>query len=319
MKLSINIFIIMILFLTHSLHARGVDAGTIISNTAHIYYSNAGVDHNFSSNTVIDVVEQLIDPLVDFTQNSPTYIESGDTLQALTFRLTNIGNGADKFRLFTTPASSAVTTSSPTIYIDSDADGVFNPSQDIAILDINLSADESVVLFVVNSIVNSELTRASRHYFTLQAVSVRGGSGVAGRVHPSAGVDSTSAIDGLRGGVSSDVGVYEVLAFKVKIDKSVADVVNTQGEPNATTGATITYALEVYLDGDGSASNIVLVDNIPQGMEYVDGSMQLNGVALSDAVDGDEGDFNTTAIRVRLGEISDESAKQRITFKAVIQ
>ncbi len=302
-----------------SLNAKGAAAGTHISNIAYIHYSADGRDYNNSSNTVIDVVDQLIDVYVSFSQNMPTYIESGDRDQPLAFKVTNVGNGADKFTLYSDSNNSVLTNSPARIYIDTNNNNILDLSSDLQVVDINLSADESVTVFVVNNIIDGDFARSSRYYHRLKAVSFRGGSGIKATLHNAKGVDGVNAIDGLRGGVSVATGIYEMLAFKIKIDKSIAQIQNSLGEPNATTGAVIVYSLEVYIDGSGEATDILISDQIPDGMKYVSGSLKLNSKTLSDSIDSDDGDFDGRAIHVNIAKITDSDEKQIVTFATVIQ
>ncbi|MEC1486441.1 isopeptide-forming domain-containing fimbrial protein [Bacillus haynesii] len=79
--------------------------------------------------------------------------------------------------------------------------------------------------------------------------------------------------------------------------------VSPQGEVHA--GDELTYSVQVKNEGGDIASNANFTDLIPEGTEYVPGSLKLiNGSTtknLTDASDSDEGHFDGSKVNVKLG------------------
>jgi uncharacterized repeat protein (TIGR01451 family) len=86
-------------------------------------------------------------------------------------------------------------------------------------------------------------------------------------------------------------------------------------------GATITYQIVATPSGTGTATNVVFNDAIPANTTYKNGSLKLNGVALSEANDTDAGQFITTPaaqVSVALGSLTAASSAQTISFAVTI-
>jgi len=128
------------------------------------------------------------------------------------------------------------------------------------------------------------------------------------------------AADGLNDGQHSATGVYSVNAPAVSFVKS-ATIADLLGGSTASDGATITYTLQVSVSGSGSVDNVIITDAIPANTTYVSNSLTLNAGALSDAADADAGDFNISNannVTVDLGNLTNASGNQTITFAVTI-
>ncbi|SDZ13039.1 isopeptide-forming domain-containing fimbrial protein [Bacillus sp. 166amftsu] len=72
-------------------------------------------------------------------------------------------------------------------------------------------------------------------------------------------------------------------------------------------GDELTYKVNVKNYGGDIASDSVFIDTIPDGTEYVPGSIKVtkNGTTtgITDAIDGDEGDFQNNRVTVKLGKL----------------
>lgn len=69
---------------------------------------------------------------------------------------------------------------------------------------------------------------------------------------------------------------------------------NGGGATDPVPGAKITYTITYGNTGGGAASSVVIVDPIPANTTYLAGSILLNAVSNTDAVGGDECDYNGT-------------------------
>lgn len=134
------------------------------------------------------------------------------------------------------------------------------------------------------------------------------------------GTAGPHASDAANDGKLSLTGVYSVNAPAVSYVKS-AVVSDLLGGNSPSDGATITYTLLVSVSGSGSADNVIITDAIPTNTTYVSNSLTLNAGSLSDAADADAGDFNISNannITVDLGNLTNASGNQTITFAVTI-
>lgn len=284
--------IILLISFNGFLLAKGVPAGTQITNVAELTYKIGVFDFNATSNTLVDVVDQVLDLEIVCQDNSNVIVQDGESQRALTFRLSNIGNGTDKFSLIhETNATSNFTVNNPSIYIDTNANGVFDPAVDQQINDINLTADTNATLFFVSDIQSGNFASGSQSANGIEARSTISGSGI-----PGTAIDLGSyfAVDGIRGGVDSDLCVYELATVNVVLDKSA-----TLSSDKLFSGTIIHYKIEVKVEGNGSVDNIVVKDTIPAGTKYVTNSIKLDSVSLNDS-----GHISGTFITVPVGKMT---------------
>src|SRR5207249_8143356 len=67
--------------------------------------------------------------------------------------------------------------------------------------------------------------------------------------------------------------------------------------------------------GDTTARNVVITDQLPAAIEYIPNSLALNDGPLSDALDADEGAISNGKIEIRLATVNPAEAF-RVTFRA---
>ncbi|MDD5360307.1 MAG: hypothetical protein PHI02_08570 [Sulfurovaceae bacterium] len=281
------------------IYAKGVLAGTEISNFATLQYEINGIPYTADSNTITDKVDQIIDVDVVWNDISPIIVASGETERALRFKVTNIGNGDDTFNLIYDIAdlSSDFTVTNPKIYIDTNNNGIFDISVDQETYSITLTADAFSTIFLVSDMPTESYISGSISNNAIEAKSTIGGSGAPGTTYAGAGTDGVFAVDGMSGGVDKDWGKYEMSNnLGVKLTKSA-----THSGTEVTTGTIMMYNIVVELQGNGSVDNLIITDAIPVGTTYVAGSLKLDGVILTDIADGDSGIFTGSGIEVNLG------------------
>jgi uncharacterized repeat protein (TIGR01451 family) len=305
-------------------HARGVAAGTSINNTATVDYTIGTVTATVSSNQSTVVVAEIVD--VDVTVQTPTVaVTPGALQQTLRYRVTNIGNGPETFRLV---MSNAIVgdqfdpvAASPAIYLDSDSSGTYNAGDAPYVAGTNdpaLPADGFVTVFVLNDIPATVVDgNIGRSNLTADA---RTGTGAPGTVFAGQGAGGTDAVIGTTGGDGVAQGEYVVEGVAITAVKSQT-VIDQFGGARPVPGARINYSIVVNATGTGTAAASVFTDNVPAGTTYVAGTLRLNTVTLSDGADADVGAFENSPqprVRVQLGNLSAASGTQTITFAVTI-
>ena len=89
--------------------------------------------------------------------------------------------------------------------------------------------------------------------------------------------------DVARNGQHADAGAYQVMS-PVAIVKTVT-VIDPLGGTDPYPDSTLRYQLDVTVSGNTAVDNLVISDAIPANTTYTDNSIQLNGVAQTDADD----------------------------------
>lgn len=294
-------------------------AGTTISNTASATFNNGGGSTTVNSNQVDLLVDELLDVTVDSSNPADVPTSPGATGQVLTFSVTNTGNGAENFVL-STIANAGGDNYDPVvtqIYIDN-GDGVFDPGTDTlynpGANDPLLNPDQSITIFVVASTPGTAVD-GNRGIVSLVAAA-KTGTGAPGTSFAGLGEGGGDAVVGSTGADGADAGAFIVSAATVTLLKS-AVVTNSLGTADPIPGATITYTIVATVAGSGSVAGLAVTDNIPANTRYVPGSITLGGSTLSDAVDGDAGDYNGTRVNVVLGTVAGGQTRT-VTFRTTI-
>ncbi|MDO9363633.1 MAG: hypothetical protein Q7T60_11950 [Sphingopyxis sp.] len=300
--------------------AAGTRAGSTISNTASASYDTGGGPTTIDSNRVDLLVDELLDVTVDSSNPADVPTTPGATGQVLTFSVTNNGNGVEAFRL-STIANAGGDNYDPVvtqIYIDN-GDGLFDASTDTLYTaganDPSLNPDASVTVFVVATTPGT-VVDGNRGIVSLVAAATTG-TGTPGTSFAGRGEGGGDAVVGSTGADGQDAGGYVVSAATVTLVKS-AVVTNSLGTTDPIPGATITYTIVATVAGSGSVNGLAITDNIPANTTYVPGSITLGGASLSDVVDADAGDFNSTRINVSLGTVAGGQTRS-VTFRTTIR
>lgn len=280
--------------------AVGTDAGTAISNTATVSFTR-GSSTDSEQASVSFNVDEIINVNVTGTPPSSN-TTNGDKGVAVTYTVTNTGNGPELFSLFDTTNLNGSTNNLPLSANDikiyyvptATSDGIFDPNNINETLytgtDISIDNDESITVYMVADIPNGS-TAGSFTDFQLEAVSqtesggVKAGESILGTVIPAAGENSTNAIIAVEQGRHNAVTRLEVNTFDpskslvVSINKLILGsnaLINN--DPSKQTnqkipGAMVTYFIKVKVEND-TATVLSISDIIPANMTYVPNSIR---------------------------------------------
>ena len=296
-------------------------AGVVINNTATASFDDpTGTTTTVQSNTVSLRVDELLDVAVASANSGDVATRPSAQGEVLTFRVTNAGNGEENFRLTANGAvgGNGFTPVIVRIAIDSDGDGLYDPAKDAAYVagtnDPLIAPESSATVFVIANIPGG-LNDAARAAISLQAQAVTG-TGPAGTTFAGRGTGGGDAITGATTADRIASGYLRVSAASVDVVKS-ATVADQYGGTAPIPGATITYKLVARTTGSGSLANLRLGDAIPDGTSYVAESLDLDGVRLTDAADGDAGSFAANRVTATLGTVPG-GVQRVLTFKVKI-
>ena len=312
MQKAVVLFLLLWGFGMTLIHAKGTLAGTAIQNSAQIHYSVGGIDQNLTSNTDSFVVDKIVDLDLSWQDGAAVEVSAGEQSRILTFLLSNLGNGEDRFHLgyeHNTTNSQFVPLPTPSIYQDSNGNGIFDPGTDIQVSDLNLTADGNVTLFVVSDIpINAQAGDLSHD--GILAVS---------QSHPTAGADRQTEIDTVvRAQHDRDQGLYRIFDYWLESHKSAV----VHSDDNLThTGTRITYTIDLSIGGNATGrtiDHVLMRDSMPAGTAYLAGSLKLDGVSLTDAADGDKGHYDGSRVTVDIGQLSG-TVHQVVSFDVQVQ
>ena len=300
-------------------YAAGTRAGTVIDNTATATYDEGGTPVEVDSNINSLTVDELLDTVVAWDDGADVATTPGATGGALTFTITNTGNGEEAFLLSTvsTVGGDDYDPTGVTIVID-DGDGVYEPGIDVVYVagagNPVLDPDETITVFVIANTPGG-LSDGDRGGVQLTAEAVTG-TGAPGTSFAGQGEGGGDAVVGTTGADGEDDGYFQVAAATVSLAKS-ATVADPFGGTNAVPGSTITYQIVATTSGSGSLPNLAINDAIPAGTTFVPGSITLGGTTLTDAADADAGRFASNNVSVSLGTVTGGQTRT-VTFQVTI-
>lgn len=293
-------------------HARTA-AGTQILNIAQASFVDEEGDMQVvTSNPVMFRVEEVIDLSLASVGATPLLAQPGEQGRSVHFRLTNLGNGPEAFRVAFDDALSAddFDPDIMRLVIDSNGNGRFDALEDQDYLPGNepaLEPDQSIDLFVVADI-PVDRRDGDRGLLSLTATATTG-SGTPGTIFVGAGESGVDAVVGLTTAREIREGEFVISAPRPLLSKAQA----VSGD--AARGAVVTYTLTANYGG-AVLTGATVTDAIPAGTRFVPGSITLNGIGLSDSADTDAGRFDGTQITVALAE--SVSQPQVVTFQVTL-
>lgn len=312
--------------------ALGTSAGTVIANTARVTYTLGGdpsvrsisASHSFSVLEVIDGVETWQDA-------APVEVGSPQD-SALTFLLTNTGNGPEAFALSATDAlpGDDFDPAAQSIWLETNGIGGLQtggPTPDTryeaGLNEPDLPADGQISVYLLCDIpAGLDDGTVGRARLDAAAATPHAAGAAAGTALPGAGLNGVDAVVGTSNADAGAVGSYAVAGAGVTLTKSIRQVVDRFGGSQPYPGARVTYRIAVQVTGSGTAEGLIISDPIPAGMSYLPGSIVLDGAAQTDASDApvDTSNFNITSpntVSVDLGDAAAPAA-HTIDFTTII-
>lgn len=300
--------------------AADAPAGTVIVNTVNIAYVVGGAPLSDQASATLTVA-QLVDVTVSWQNSSNVAVTAGAVQQSLLFKVTNTGNGSDKFKLtdsLVTPGGISFTPAGCQIYFDTAGTGVFDPSDVLYTAgsnDPSLAQNASVDMLVVCNVPSGAADSALGE-MKLAARS-KTATGSYGTVNNGGGVGGVDAVVGTTTGINDATGIFQVHQIAFAYTKT-ALVTAPGGGHQPVSGATIEYTLTVTPSGSATGNNVVITDPVPANTTFVAGfGILLNGSAVT----APTGDYNVTtpgAVTVKLGNLAGTASAQIVKFQVTI-
>lgn len=291
----------------------GTPAGTVITNTATLSYSfGGGPAANVISLPASVTVAEVINLNLTWQDASSVTVNSPSANAALTFLLSNTGNGPETFVLSRNNALAGDTydpqnAGTGAIFLENGLQPGFQatgPNADTLYVPGNndpvLSADAARTIYLASDTPAGLASGATGNAELTAASATPGAAGAApGTVLTGKGAGGVDAV--VASGLARRIGSYVVGGIAVTVAKSVVKVVDSQGGASVTAGAELTYRIVLTALGSGTAQNLLLNDPLPPNTSYVAQSITVNGVARTDAADADNAEFSGGALKVNFG------------------
>jgi uncharacterized repeat protein (TIGR01451 family) len=308
--------------------AAGTTAGTLIGNTATLTYSiNGAPGISLVAVAPRIVVARIISQTVTWQDSAAVPVSSPDSNKALSFLVSNTGNGTETFRLARDNAVAGdqfdpATPGGSAMWLESGAEPGFQasgPNADIAYVpgvnDPTLPADATRWVYLLSNIPAGQATGALGQVALIATATTTGAAGAApGTVLASSG---GQVMVGAGGAQASALGNYMVGGVTLGLAKSVSAVLDPAGGTRVMTGSVLTYRLVVNVAGSGVATGVVIKDPLPASLTFVPGSLAVDGAARTDAADGDDASFAAGTVQATFGNVP-APATRVIEFKATV-
>lgn len=284
------------------LHAA--PAGQVIFNQADaLYDAPTGTTSNARSNpsslTVVAVASLLATPDDAVASGFPAPVAGIDRL----FTITNQANRDDRFRLSAAAVTPPATLTG--LFFDLNGNGMVDGTDPPIAVGVTSSPilPEGGSLGVLMRYSAAGLAAGTPVALTLTAESLEPGA-----VNGPASDDATIRDQVTGGAVFSDP------ANPGQPPPKTAD---GQARLNVTSGQVVTLALDFANSGTADAVNTVVSDTLVPGLNYVPGSLTLDGAGLTDMADGDDGEVSGATVTVRIAAVA-PGASHRIEFQAQV-
>lgn len=298
-------------------YGAGVAAGTLIHNTASASYGSGSRRSTVDSNTVTIRVDELLDATVSSLDAAALPLA---TSAVLTYRIENTGNGAEAFSVTASPSVSGngFDAQIAAVVLDANNNGIFEPGIDTTIINGGstpaLAPDAGIHVFVVVSQPAGTVDGAAGQVrLTAQALT---GAGSPGTTYAGQGQGGGDAVVGATTANANALGSLVARAASVVLAKSYT-LADPFGGTRPVPGAVVTFTIAVTATGSGAVDDLRVSDAVPSGTTYVANSVLLDGVAMTDAADGDAASASPAGIDVALGTTA-AGASRTISFKTTI-
>lgn len=280
--------------------AQGTSAGSTITNEVSVSFNVNGVTQNAQTTSDSFTVDQRVNVNVTYAGTADTSVGPGQTNRAIAFDVTNLSNSSVDLALSAAlNAGNANNIGNFRVFRDTDGNRVLSQAEfeagSITYLDeVGSAANGVTVAVIVLADIGLNAVNGNTFDVTLTAnAHAAGGVGALGAelvesASNTAGID-TVLFDGqgdtdvARDGAFSDTGRYAVSGAVVTLLKSsrvVSDTVNGTNNPKAIPGATVEYCITVAnASGAATATDVVLTDDLPTDVSFVNGSIRINGDA----------------------------------------
>ena len=276
--------------------------GSVISNKAEVTYEDdLGTNYSAVSPIITVTIQAVVSLMV--TPDETTVSTTIGQRERITrvFRICNTGNVADTYTI--TAASVDSPAALVSLHFDNDASGTLSSA------DPEITVNGTASMQVLPGTCLSVLAVVDTLDFPLGNLSIR--------LTARSNVDGVNGRPSDQGTIINTVGSSARFTAPTNANLPPQKTVNGNSKSIVSVGTPFTYSIDFRNSGDAPARAVVLTDNLQTKLEYVAGSLTLDGRSLTDVEDGDEGVVQGRRIVVRMatvapGQILNVSFKARL-------
>jgi len=299
-------------------NAMGTPSGARIGSSAWLQCNVCG--DGIPSNTVVIMVDNKVIVTVAESRGAPTGVTAGQAVAVTTFSVTNNGNTVQDYALSVANvardaalfgASNLFDALACVVRVKRGTSATYDAAVDTATYIDELAPDSSRTVYVVCSVPTGRAVN-DQSIIRLLATTLSGGTpGAQSAVlAQTAGPNQRNAVevvfadaagsdDVTRDGAHSARSAYRLDAT-ASLLKSITNIQDPLGCNAASgckvvPGSVLTYRIDFHVPAASEVVGLLLSDPIPPNMTYLAGSIIVDGVARTDAADGDKADFGITA------------------------
>lgn len=280
-------------------------AGTVIFNFAQASYRDgSGTAFSTVSQTVSFKIKAISSLVVTPDESESSAIVAANESITRQFRVCNTSNNADSYVL--TRASVTSPAELVALYYDVDADGAISGNDVL----ITLNQTQSPVIEVGKCI--GVLARVeTKNISTDERLNIN----ITARSNMA---DAANGVAEDNGTIINAVGRSAVLTDPDNPSLSPSKLVENKSTYVAAKNQPLKYVISFRNSGEVAAQNVVVTDELPEGLQYIPNTLQLNGRNLTDAADADEGSVADSRITVRLANLLAPGQIVRVGFQAKV-
>jgi uncharacterized repeat protein (TIGR01451 family) len=278
------------------------EAGTVISNRAEATYADAdGTEYGTVSPTVSVTVRTVASVTVTPDETEPSASVGPNEQVERLFRVCNTGNTPDLYTVTAAEVDQPAAVIS--LHFDTDNSGTLTGGDREIVVGQTMSP--RLVRGACVGVVALLATNASQQG---QRLTIR----LAARSNVLDALDAGAADTGT---IINTVGQGARLSSPADPLLPPAKLVGGRERVTTSPGRVLDYEISFRNSGDVVARRVVLRDDLPEGLNYVAGTLKLDNRALTDAEDTDEGHFRDRRIEIRLAQLAPGEVV-RVKFEA---
>ena len=280
-------------------------ANTTISNFAAGQYEDENGESYETVSSPVEITVQAISSLVVTPNDSaPTETVVPNSTITSEFEVCNTSNDNDSYTI--TAASVSAPAQITGIFYDVDGDGLISSS------DVQITVNQPLTEVVPIGACIKILVRIDTNDISPNEnlkVDLTARSNNTSAVNGPAEDSGTIINSGGKAATFTDPN--DPTLIPLKLVQNEASYVSSKNEP-------LEYLITFRNSGDVEARNVVVSDDLPDELSYLENTLKVNDKALTDAVDSDEGEFSGKKVIVRLSSSVKPNETVRITFKATV-
>ncbi len=274
--------------------------GSVISNKAEVTYEDEqGTSYSAVSPTVTVTIQAVVSLTVTPDETTASNTVGQHERVTRVFRICNTGNVADAYTITAASVDSPATLVS--LHFDNDAGSTLTNT------DTEITINGTVSKQVAPNTCLGVLAVVDTLDFPLGNLTIR-----------LTAQSNTQGVNGKpsdQGTIINTVGSSAPLTSPSDTNLPPVKTVNDNTKSIVSVGTPFTYSITFRNSGDAVARSVVVTDNLQPKLEYVTGSLTLDGRSLTDIADSDEGDIQGRRLQVRLATV-DAGQIVNISFRA---